>query len=457
MKYESTLSKKLHSFAAGKMIGKGLFGRIAKSKSTELMKTDVVIISSVDNNWGGSEELWYETALALLQRNISVTIYKRQNGSPHEKLIRLRSLGAQVYNHYEKPMVKMLKLGNFVAKLFRGKNAQNRDSAIKSFWWYKDRIYDLWNIYDQIAFVYLERCIRKNKPRIVVLNQGDNNDGYPYFELLKKLNVAYISISHKASGLIWPSNEVFKGLREGYQKAIWNYFVSQHNLNLTAMQLGISMSNASVIRNPVAFQPEQALKWPKDEDILHLACVGRLWTMDKGQDLLLQVLAKAKWRKRPLKVSIYGEGPDELSLKAMKNFLNLSQVAFRGFTRNVEALWQSHHALILPSRAEGQPLVVTEAMLCGRPVIALPAGGTGEIVEDGKSGFIGDGPSVEALDKVLERAWKERNQWEQMGKEAFRAAQLFLEGHDHNLANEISKWLEMLRKESYSAHNNFGM
>ncbi len=50
-------------------------------------------------------------------------------------------------------------------------------------------------------------------------------------------------------------------------------------------------------------------------------------------------------------------------LKRLKDLWSLEQVKFDGFVDNIEAIWASHHGLVLPSRFEGLPLAVIEAML----------------------------------------------------------------------------------------------
>ena len=68
--------------------------------------------------------------------------------------------------------------------------------------------------------------------------------------------------------------------------------------------------------------------------------------------------------------------------------MGLEKVTYGGFTEDVESIWASHHALVLPSRSEGLPLVVVEAMLCGRPAIVTDVAGNAELIQDGVSGFV---------------------------------------------------------------------
>jgi glycosyltransferase involved in cell wall biosynthesis len=50
-------------------------------------------------------------------------------------------------------------------------------------------------------------------------------------------------------------------------------------------------------------------------------------------------------------------------------------------------------------------------MWLGRLVIAQPAGGTAEVMQDGKTGYVADGIGEAFFDAVLERAWNDRANW----------------------------------------------
>jgi glycosyltransferase involved in cell wall biosynthesis len=65
-------------------------------------------------------------------------------------------------------------------------------------------------------------------------------------------------------------------------------------------------------------------------------------------------------------------------------------VRFTGYLdqENVAAILRESDALVLPSFAEGVPVVLMEAMASGKPVVATQVGGVSELVEDGVSGFV---------------------------------------------------------------------
>jgi glycosyltransferase involved in cell wall biosynthesis len=76
---------------------------------------------------------------------------------------------------------------------------------------------------------------------------------------------------------------------------------------------------------------------------------------------------------------------------------------------------------VLPSRFEGNPLALIEAMLCGRVPIATNVGRVAELVDDNRHGFVAPAATSELIDDALERAWQRRHEWQAMGQLAAAA------------------------------------
>jgi glycosyltransferase involved in cell wall biosynthesis len=110
----------------------------------------------------------------------------------------------------------------------------------------------------------------------------------------------------------------------------------------------------------------------------------------------------------------------------MAESLELNNVEFVGHRYNVEDVWSNHHALVLPSRFEGMPLVVVEAMLCGRACIATDVAGSRELIRDGINGFLATAPTVEMLDEAMNRAWDKRIQLREIGSQAAKDVRHFV-------------------------------
>jgi glycosyltransferase involved in cell wall biosynthesis len=138
---------------------------------------------------------------------------------------------------------------------------------------------------------------------------------------------------------------------------------------------------------------------------------------DKGQDLLLEALAGPVWATRNWRLHLYGEGQNRGILECLVQRLGLAdRVVFEGHV-DVEEIWSLNHALVMPSRVEGLPSAVIEAMLCGRPVVATDVAGA-EVIEDGVTGFLVGAPTVGCVRNALERFWAKREDAREIGATA---------------------------------------
>jgi glycosyltransferase involved in cell wall biosynthesis len=158
--------------------------------------------------------------------------------------------------------------------------------------------------------------------------------------------------------------------------------------------------------------------WPSVNGVWKLACVARLEPAAKGQDLLFQVLAQKRWQELPIEINLYGSGPCERNLKKLAGSLPLRNVHFRGHVADINEIWKENHLLVLPSRFEGLPLALVEAMWCARPALVTDIGGNAEMCVDGETGFVAPAPAFGLLEQTLTRAWQRRDDWQTMGKTA---------------------------------------
>jgi len=80
----------------------------------------------------------------------------------------------------------------------------------------------------------------------------------------------------------------------------------------------------------------------------------------------------------------------------------------------------------MPSRYEGMPLAMVEAMLCARPIVATDVAGHSEIVEDEVTGFLADAPTVPSLRRALERLWAKRAELKAIGEAAANSIRKYI-------------------------------
>lgn len=360
----------------------------------------LAIVTCCQDDWGGSEELWSRSLTYLNKSDIQdITLFKNKVNLNHPEFKKLQheNITFQELNPNLKGLGRVLSKSRFLARRFGAR------LGLMEYYWDKTAL-------------RLYKLLKTKRPHLVVISQGINFDGLVYAYQCLKLNIPYIIVAHKAVSFYWPNHEERHYMKRTLLEAKQCFFVSKHNQNLTEEQFGMRLKNGSIILNPVKTQVKP-LPYPHTVDGLKLACVGRLFVIDKGQDILLRILAQDKWRERNISVTFFGSGPDKEGLKEMAALLNVNSVIFSEFTSDIHEIWSTHHALILPSRSEGLPLTVIEAMSLGRVVIATNAGGTNEIVENGVTGFIGDA-SEKDFDEAMEAAWRNRNDWESMGRSA---------------------------------------
>ena len=115
-----------------------------------------------------------------------------------------------------------------------------------------------------------------------------------------------------------------------------------------------------------------------------IVSIGRL-SREKGHDVLIDACARldALLRER-LTVIIVGAGPARARLEARARSGRVP-VRFEGFQPCVDQYYAAADLFVLPSRSEGSPNVLLEALAAGCPVIATRVGGVPEIVEHGVS------------------------------------------------------------------------
>jgi glycosyltransferase involved in cell wall biosynthesis len=346
--------------------------------------------SSCTDFWGGSEELWAGAASIFARAGHEARAFKTNVNRSEKRVIELESANCPVRDLQGLPPKPLRLINRFLP-------------------------HDRQPVHKNYAQKSLDKALRSFQPDLTVVSQGINFDGVYLAEVCRRLKLPYVVVAQKAVDFLFPADEERAVARAVYESAEKCFFVSRHNLNLTEEQIGARLPNAEIVFNPFAAPFENSLAWNEDDGRIRLACVARLFIIDKGQDILLRVLAREKWKKRDVEVTFFGEGINKQALVEMARLLGVGNVKFAGYVGDVERIWKESRALVLPSRSEGLPLALVEAMLYGRPSIVTDVGGMAEIVDDNVTGFVAAAPTAEAFDEALERAWAQRRNWRQIG------------------------------------------
>ena len=156
-----------------------------------------------------------------------------------------------------------------------------------------------------------------------------------------------------------------------------------------------------VIPNPVRLGAGDARR--EDGEVQWLASLGRL-THQKGFDILIKSFAAVAGRHLKWRLVIYGEGPDRALLERLRNDSGSpDRILLPGLTKDAAEVLSKASLFVLPSRFEGYPNALLEALAQGLPVIATACpGGTVEILANGVHGMLVPANDVAAMTTALD-------------------------------------------------------
>ena len=149
--------------------------------------------------------------------------------------------------------------------------------------------------------------------------------------------------------------------------------------------------------------------WPRTAraDAVRLLFVGRL-RHQKGLDLLLDALLLVE-QPAHFRLRVVGDGPEMAALRNRTQQTGLgSVVEFCGRQQDMVAQYAWSEVVVLPSRFEGMPNVVLEAMACARPVLGTRVDGTADLLAAGGAGWLTPSGDSALLARRLEEITSQR-------------------------------------------------
>lgn len=173
-------------------------------------------------------------------------------------------------------------------------------------------------------------------------------------------------------------------------------------------------------------------------------CVARLGEQ-KGHFVLLAAASQLALEGWQFKLILVGDGPLRPQIEEMVVQYGLQQhVQLTGWLSNAAVRQQilAAQIMVLPSFAEGLPVVIMEALALGRPVISTYIAGIPELLENNHCGWLVPSGSIEALTSVMRHTLhvpsQELEQMSQVGRERVR--------QQHNVTLEAQKLENLFRQ-----------
>ncbi len=339
------------------------------------------------SSWGGSEELWYQAALNTARRGVETGVCCFNGTGKEQRMDELKKAGCKLFLLPGKEITKR--------QPFIGKMKLNKAVANVPF-----------EDYDK-----------------VIVSQGGWKDvtSGPFKKLYTRLK-QYVLIYHNYNVNERFSNKKFSSLQKWADNALKNLGATPKIFLALKDSYSLDIPKQGVFFNPLTFSsPEKNTPFKTDPEEKVIFCMlAALDTERKAQDILLHTFGMDKWKDRNWELNLYGDGKDKMALEKIIEQLQLhTKVYLREHTQNVKSAIESSHLVLQITHMDGMPISVMEALSMSRPVVVSKVGDMPLWVTDNYNGWIADTVSIDGINQVLEKAWQNRSEWEEMGKNAF--------------------------------------
>lgn len=194
------------------------------------------------------------------------------------------------------------------------------------------------------------------------------------------------------------------------------------------------------------FRPAHERRPSPNQPGRDIICVARL-AFPKGVDVLIHAWGRllrspARWRAdvKP-RLLIVGDGPDRPQLERIAVELGIdNDLKFLGLRHDTVDLLQGCWGFVLPSRWEGMPNALLEAMACGLPCVATCVSGSEDIITDGVNGLLVEPEDPVGLAEALRRIVEDSDLAQQLAQEARKTVV-----HRYQLDRMIDRYVALYR------------
>jgi glycosyltransferase involved in cell wall biosynthesis len=257
---------------------------------------------------------------------------------------------------------------------------------------------------------FLQRRMESLAPDVVVVSQGNIEISSLGLVAAKRASLRTISYIPLAQKIAPPSR--LGSCRDAVDRYLYQlpdkFITISEGVKQMLRKRGVKVE-ISVVRNGIEFDSGVVEDKAKSraihgfsEDEYIIAVVGRIVFRQKAQDLLVSAVSRYREQLRGVRFCVVGDGPDEQELREIIRERKLAQwISILPWSRELGSLYVAADMLLIPSRFEGVPLVMLEAMWYRVPIVASNVDGMAEILPAEWLFQCGDAESlVKAISRV---------------------------------------------------------
>jgi GalNAc-alpha-(1->4)-GalNAc-alpha-(1->3)-diNAcBac-PP-undecaprenol alpha-1,4-N-acetyl-D-galactosaminyltransferase len=291
----------------------------------------------------------------------------------------------------------------------------------------------LWNNLKRLRG--LRKAIRQGKPQVVISFIDTMN----VLTLLATRGLKVkVLVSERSDPMKHDIGRFWRWLRR--QVYPWANFLVVQNQQVRSFFQPVMGDRIRLIPNPVPAPVVEIGETPYLPARPVVLTVGRL-VREKGYDLLIQAFAQAQKCNPGWQLLILGEGLQRAELEKLAASLGLiGLVHLPGRVKNPYDYYHKADLFVLPSRYEGLPNALCEAMVHGLPVIATNcSAGVSEVVEDGVNGVLVSPEDIAGLSSALENLMADPERRANLGQQAARVRSRF------GVEQVMQMWEDLIR------------
>lgn len=348
----------------------------------------------------GTQKALYQIVAGLIKRNHCVTVLCLNDSFDAQLLDELQRIGALIKIIGKRSLI----FGYGVAQMLRWMRQQHFDCAVTMLFWS--------DVIGRIA------ARNAGVPRVVSSIRARNTN-YALWQLLlvratMPLADAFVLNSRRVAPFavagegVPPERLVY--IPNGVDSALYAYPMSR-----TTVRAEFGLPDNAVI----------------------IGSVGRL-THQKGFDVLLESLSRLKQQETHLVLAGTGEEGDRLHIQARRLGIE-RRVHFIGYRRDVSQWLGALDLYVQPSRFEGAPNALLEAMAAGCPIVATDVDGNSELITDGHHGWLVPAERADALAGAIDAALTHSAEAQRRGKLARERAI-----NEFSIERMVERWEKVL-------------
>lgn len=292
----------------------------------------------------------------------------------------------------------------------------------------------LWNNYRRVRA--LRRAICQSSPQIVISFIDTMN--VLVLAAARDLGIPVV-ISERTDPAKHPIGAVWNRLR------VWTYPSASRlvvqNQSAQALFKPLVGERNCVIPNPILQLPAVQGETPFLPHRPVVLTAGRL-SHEKGCDLLIRAFSVLSKRYPDWNLLILGDGSQRSELEGLVTELGLNdRISLPGRVKNPYDYFRKADLFVLPSRYEGQPNALCEAMACGMAVVAANCSpGVAEVVHDGVNGLLTEPENVDSLAVAMDNLMSDKDRRASLGEQAC------LSTEPYQLNKVMSLWENLIRE-----------